>query len=445
MKNLIHFAIFAIVCLAACRKSPTDPNSKQSTNLRDYADVTAPTVSNGTLTFTSKEHYNAWLQYLDGAIARDSTSNDTTSQDSLLHEIEAGLGCNSLRQKTYADFEALNETGWATTDLIPERHFIHDLPVLSTLNEYGEVKVGADIYSFFDRKHIVAIADPQVLTTVRNFKTSGYDFIEEIFQQAGVVMDGIEIDGVVQQGNVRIHYADDDFNGITAQKTSADDINIIPGSLTNDPCIARKVYLTNYYLYDDNWTDPNASVLYANYVVNWGDNTSSTYLNTKILKADHVYSTTGKKYITITATTNNNTYTINDEADPKNVCTNNQKSKTTWFYHGGGWAVRGHMEVVNNVLFHRINATSESFLWNGTTNVSKSCENLYVKANGPILHSDCSYRSNPSNSNSSKICKYISASCHIGNNYYWNSLTSDHAIYGHPNWYPTAQTMEYCE
>ncbi len=438
LTGLLIAACIVVFSVNSCKKS-TDLSTHASKKLKNVSDVTAPSVSNGMLVFESETQYNSWLNYLDELIARDSTSTDTTSQDSILHNVELDLSFTSLRQKTYEDFDMLNQAGWETIEEIPERHFIHDLSILSTLNQYGEVKIGSEIISFFDNEHTVIIKDQDVLSSVRTFKNSGYTDIEDIFEISGIVQDGIEINGSAQSGNVQIAYSTDSHTGGLSATKPSGIIAPIYGGIKNDPCNGKKIDLSNFHL---------SSLPDASWIINWGDGGGPQLDGFgKKYSGSHTYSSTGTYSVIIEAVAGGLSYFFYFNVIATDNCSKASKSKNIWYYPGSGWAVRGELECRNVKGVHRITANSESYLWNGHTNELRKCENLYAKVDGDILYanSNCVHELYASSKNSSHKAKTITASGNVGHDFAWNTLTSEHAMYLNGQWYVYYMTLTPCD
>ena len=92
------------------------------------------------------------------------TDTDSTEFDAKLLQVETNLSFNSLRAKLVADFEALNEEGFATLEAIPAEHFVPSSSLRSILNEQLEAKITNSIFVYYNQDWLIEITNGDIET-----------------------------------------------------------------------------------------------------------------------------------------------------------------------------------------------------------------------------------------------------------------------------------------
>ncbi len=443
-------ALFLFFSVLSCKKTDQIHKSK-SHDYKTFADVASPSVNNGILEFTNREHFDDWFNYLEAALERDTMiADDTTSIDSTLHAIELGLGFNSLRQKTHEEFEALNETGWDNVEDIPSRHWSDDLTLQSILNQYEEVKIGDIIYNFIDAQTVIKLTDISLLQTVRDFKTSSYSSVHDIFLEPGVVQSDITVNDVFEVGNLDIDHSfsiHEDGSSRASSKGTSDDYEYIYGTLTYSGCPAQ-THLSGYYVKDPN----TGSKVSASYSIDWGDNSSIQYLGTSTgLNTSHTYAQSGKYTILIYANISGSQAIMRekDKEVPAGGCGTSFKHQKIWYYPVSGFAMRAIIESPSGYL-QKTKASSESFKWQNGKWRKRKGDNLYVKCD--IEYYDrtnmvgCANSSWDNRTRSSNNAKEVDVNWSVlgGGSPGWKTIIGTHAIYINGNWHQYSQYMYPC-
>jgi hypothetical protein len=442
MKNtVIIFLSLFLISFYSCKKH--DKNLTQ--NDADLGNVMSldnpPAVSNGMLVFQDETHYDDWLDYLDNLVTRDSTSTDTTTTDSLLKAVEIELGFNSLRKKVNKDFEELNETGWSSTADIPEKHFIHDDIVLSTLNENGEVKIGNDIIIYFDQLHNIIVHDANILGTVRNFVNGAATNPYEIFVFDGSIVQGVTAD--VQGFDFVVPYNE----SIAMAKLSGNDAAQFWGSATTDPCEKKKIYLKNYYVqYAFSNTVPSLS-----WSINWGDGQTTPGGTTQFLNISHTYANHGTYTLKIEGTVPNTNPA--DKYEWANIkvttgkCNNGSRSTgDVWYYTPDGMrAVRCYASVTVGGP-NRVWAESEAFRWQGGKFRREKADMLYARICAEVLkENDCTSDFNTCPSTTHSNDAFVSCGHNVKKVFGWEVVYSKHSIKHNGSWYEHDFNISPCD
>ncbi len=431
--------LLVLISSISCKKS-TIINKRVNSQI--LSDVAVPNVVNGVLEFTSNEHYTEWLEYLNNTIIKDTLTDDSTSQDSILHAIEIGIGFNSLRQKTYEEFEAENVNGWDNIEVIPERCWINDITIQSTLNEYEEVKIGNDIISYFDLNRKFNISDWGILQNIRDFKASGNMDIHSIFEDGQIVQSGIKINDIVQVGNLSISDALDCASGDVraASKGTSDDLIHVFGSSRGEDCANRKVILDGYYL-----LDPSTQArVQAQYSVNWGDGSGYHSIGTlSTLSTSYIYASASTYIVTVRATVGSSNYYFSDKVEAKNQCGRGNKKITVWHYPLSGWAIRATTwNEANNSATMR--AKTESFKWQNGKWRNRKCDYLFVQVSADDVDAYCGFITTKSVTNASRNDRSLTSSRVELSKYAWSNNSSSHGIYVSGNWHTVNQSYTPC-
>jgi hypothetical protein len=165
-----------VLIILSCKKD-TKNNLEDESKLPYYPRVgsfrslTMPTVENEMLVFDDQGHLSDYIDYLDLIImdepqSEQDTDNDTFEIDEKLQLVEDQIGFNSLRSIECSEFESLNAYGFETLDDIPEEPLLASSSIKSCLNEYYEVKIGDDIWVYFNLGYTIQIVGGDI--NIRN-------------------------------------------------------------------------------------------------------------------------------------------------------------------------------------------------------------------------------------------------------------------------------------
>lgn len=175
MKNFKKNMIICFMTLSAIVYSCSDPTNveeaQQTIGSKGKLNSNLPTLSNGMLAFKDDASYQAYLDYLDAAPGmltdnqvKQYTNDPRDIVDIVLDSIENNLGFNSLRAINHEKFEAENSIGWDKPELVPDIYSPGNRTEYSTLNEYGEVKIGDVIKKVLNNKKIIYIkTEPTII------------------------------------------------------------------------------------------------------------------------------------------------------------------------------------------------------------------------------------------------------------------------------------------
>jgi len=438
MKKLLLFSTLAFIAIASCKK-PENAKSN-SVTLAKYGEVTPPTVTSGILTFTSKEHYNAWMDYLDNAVKRDSTSEDTTTTAEIFDDIESSIAFNSMRKKLDNDFNALNTTGWANPNDIPQLYFIGDQTILSTLNQYGEVKIGNDIYSYLDGETIIIIKDPALLDGVRSFKNNSYTDPSQVFL----------VPGAIQDQNISLEYVNalQWNNGVTMLKPTGGTLNAVYGTAKPDACNGLVINLKGYMLEDLNFS------VATQYSIHWGDgNITNTSGYSGIFPVtSHTYSGLGTYTIDIYGTPDPSLGYSGGTYHWQNTVTLHNSCRTDSRNNGYVWkavpdltmATRDYISITENSSTHRIFGSTESYHWDNSSWKAEKADRLKMYSCIEVMHSDCSTWYNHCDYTEHKKDKKITSGFNVSSEFGWNVAYGDHYILHNGDWYQHYQPLTPC-
>lgn len=438
MKRILILTTLLIGLIAACKKPEKNAGSK-SVNLHNYGDVTPPTVTNDILTFATQDEYTAWLDYLDDAVRRDSTSEDTTTTEEIFDNIESGLAFHSIRKKLRNDFDILDINGWESMDAIPELYFIGDQTILSTLNENGEVQIGTNIYSYLDKDHIIIIKDPSMLNSVRNFKNTAHTNAAEVF----------ELTGAEQDVNISLEYVNAlaFTTGVSMLKPTGGTLQMEYGAATPDACDGKRITLNGYKLQDIN------TPVGASFSINWGDgNTTPVGGYGALYNVSHSYASTGSYTITIYATPDPSlgyygSYTFTQNITISSACRKDSRnSGYVWkATPDGARCTRDYISVTINSNLKRIYGSTEAYHWKNGSWHRKKADRLKMLSCMEVLHgNDCSSWYNHCDYTEHKNDAFIQAGFNVSQPFGWNVAYGDHNIYHNSSWYQHWQALSPC-
>lgn len=149
-----------------------------------FRSLTMPTVEDDMLVFTDGEHFDAYLAYLDAIVmdepqSEEEEDTDATEIDDKLLVVEQALGFQSLRAKLKADFDALDEQGFASLDEIPKEYYIASSSYRSVFNEDQEVKIGNVIWVYYNADFMVEITNGslEIRNLIRTVRGDSPDFL----------------------------------------------------------------------------------------------------------------------------------------------------------------------------------------------------------------------------------------------------------------------------
>lgn len=440
-----------VLCINSCKKPENNLCDKNSANFKgknihQNADVTAPTVSNGMLVFTSKEDYDAWLEYLGDVTLKDTTNTDSTDYiNETLGEIEQGLGFNSLRKDLREQYDALNETGWDAIEDVPELHFLHDPTIQSVLNVDGDVKIGDDIYEWIDKHHIIVIKDAGLLNAVHTFKSNGYDRIEDIYLITGAA----ELDANGDQTNhILVQYLENEvpLGSVSLQKTSGSTFLQNYGTVKSNSCNPKEVTVNNFYVSDPS----NALAVSCFWTIDWGDGTTEGPFTATYFGKTHTYSSFGSKTITIIAIPTgltSGTYTF-AKTFPLNECgKDTYKSKSYWRYsNDGNRAFECYGEVVVSALNNKIYASTTAYKKKNGKFKEHKADRIAAQVWGDILnYSNCGFDKSASAADWPYNDKHCKAVRHIGYRFGWETIHTDHKMWYDGTVYDQELSLPICQ
>lgn len=175
MKKLLGFLCLLLVVIAtSCQKkspeqsvAPVPESLKKLSTTFGFTDF--PTIDDGTLVFRDDAHYDSYMDFLSEAVTQGDPEDPNTDASSILQQIEGGIGFTSIRSETHAAFILQNETGWDTSEEIPDEHFLTNPILKSTLNPRLEVKIGHDLVHYISKDYAVRV-DSRQASLVMNFR-----------------------------------------------------------------------------------------------------------------------------------------------------------------------------------------------------------------------------------------------------------------------------------
>lgn len=127
-------------------------------------------MKNGILVFRDQDHYNNYFDFLDMAIDSLDAKDTLSDINSVLQDIEDGLGFTSIRKTSHAAYEIQNQIGWSSLGAIPDEHFILAPDIRSTLNTALDVQIGDEIMHYVSKDFAVKV-DINEKTLLEQFKT----------------------------------------------------------------------------------------------------------------------------------------------------------------------------------------------------------------------------------------------------------------------------------
>jgi|GEM_PF-2376508 len=164
-KNLLLFNLLFILLVTSCHKTNKIENGESDNDAKrklqqissslNFSDF--PSIEDGTLVFRDDEHYDSYVNFLESAMVGGDPDDPNVDVNSILQNIEDGLGFTSIRSLSHADFMAKNETGWLSFEEIPEEHFLSSPDLKSILNPKLEVKIGNDLVRYINKDYAVRV------------------------------------------------------------------------------------------------------------------------------------------------------------------------------------------------------------------------------------------------------------------------------------------------
>lgn len=443
MKKMKLVAFLVLVLFAACKKNFENQTNNLASNVFSNFGGTTPQVDGGMLSFPNLDDYEAWLEYVDNSVRRDTTEVDTTDTVTtyeIMTQIEQDLGFYSLRKKLDDEFEILNQTGWASLDDIPVMHHIGDQTVLSTLNDYSEVKIGGKIYCYHYEGCEMVIEDETLLPS-----------IHAVLDDPGSTIDDIHLIDDVEQG-VNITFAFDRESGegtAMLKPTGADDYKQVYGPVMQvNPC-SPTVQLSGTFgiIYK-----PTNTWVNAQYTVNWGDGNNTLFFSTKAGQnhiVQHTYASYGLKQITITAYISALNLTFRWTPPATNVFMNCQhRSRNSGYVWkatpDNARATRGYISVTNNGAMARVYGSTEAYKKSNNTWKKRKADRLRVEACGEILQPNCSPDFNKCGITERRKDKFVQDGFNVGRYFKWVVIYGNNKIQHNGTWYNHHLPLQHC-
>lgn len=363
---------------------------------------TMPSVQNGMLKFTDQAHFNEYLAYLDALVmdepqTESQVDTDTTEFDVKLLQVETNLSFNSLRAQLVADFEALNEEGFATLEEVPATHFIADAPSRSILNADLEYKVGNSVFIYYNANYLIEImgSDANTRQTVKELRGENSDELHpQVPRLPNVKVHGLNgyqyfVGEARERRNGRFEYTSTDLEvqptpDCQARTARVKATAVIINASTGDIRIARNMDAN--FIYD--WGDGN-TITYN--VSNFRTTQQFTYANAGVLNGGRTL------LVTVTAVDANNPANVASAGTAEVTISNaacterDLDAPRIWNYSNNGqWAFRSELKKRLRLNGRgRVTATTSSFKLDNGRWKSKKANRLVVQLIANSSASDC--------------------------------------------------------
>jgi hypothetical protein len=151
----------ATTILVSCNKTGKEQNTPHPERLKKisaqfrYTDF--PKNENGLLVFRDQAHYDGYIDFLNVAVDSMDTKDTTVDINSVLQDIENGLGFTSIRKTSHEEYIRQDIIGWSSLEAIPDEHFILAQDIRSTLNIDLDVQIGTEILHYVSKDFAVRV------------------------------------------------------------------------------------------------------------------------------------------------------------------------------------------------------------------------------------------------------------------------------------------------
>jgi hypothetical protein len=253
----------ATTILVSCNKTGKEQNVPKTENLKKMSVRLSfydfPKNENGLLVFRDQAHYDGYIDFLNVAVDSMDIKDTTIDINTVLQDIENGLGFTSIRKTSHEEYIRQDIVGWPSLEAIPDEHFILAQDIRSTLNTNLDVQIGTEILHYVSKDFAVRV-------------DAGNKALLEQFKRlpTNISLSDITLIDPSRRGSSIIELTGDGFI-FGRQKPTADNIAgpyISFPDKCNDP---GKVRFTNLGLYRNN------NSVEAYFKIDYGDGSAIEY------------------------------------------------------------------------------------------------------------------------------------------------------------------------